>query len=224
MATQEWEAFLSEVTPQCAGVPYVTAENALRNAAVEFCQKSTIWRLPLTAVDVAVDTQEYDLSANASLPSYGQIVVPTYVEFDGTAIAALSSDQADAISPQWRESQIPMRYHMIEPHTLFLTWKPDAAVTGGLKIRVALKPTPTANEMEDWVYNDWREQIALGAIARLREIPNQPWSNYDRAQGDRNRFRGFIDQARGQADKGRTKVSSRVKLRGGWARGDTRGF
>jgi len=81
--------------------------------------------------------------------------------------------------------------------TIRLMPKTEEAITSGLKINIAVKPTRAGDELEDIVWEDWAELIAEGALADLRAIPNEQWTDYTVAAAHRRSFDDGINEARG---------------------------
>ncbi len=112
---------------------------------------------------------------------------------------------------QWRIQSDTQSTMFFQPERgkIRLMPKNEAAVTGALTVNVAVKPLRTADEVEDNVWEDWAEWIAEGALAELRAIPNEQWTDYQvsaahRLQFDEGIRRSRGDQVRSHAREDRT--------------------
>lgn len=75
---------------------------------------------------------------------------------------------------------------------------------------VALQPTQTAVGVPDFVFSDFVEDIAAGALARLLSIPDKAWTDTSLAQAKRNFFEGRVSIAAAKASKGFSRGRRRV--------------
>lgn len=191
-------AFLSEVMPSVPGCPHPVAINAVRSAARELCEKAPIWKNTPTAINVVAGTMEY-----AFAPATGTLVAGVvFAAYNGNEIFPKTEQQLDAIDPAWRttSSGDPKYYTQLSQRQIALVPKPGTTLSGGLVLRVSLKPSPTATTVDDSVYEEWREEIAAGALARLMMMPNKPWTNQDEAVFQAGLFMNGIRKAQKRAE------------------------
>lgn len=209
MTTTNWESYLPEVNPEVPACPHPIMVNAVRNAAIEFCEKTLIWREDLDAITILTDKRGYDLDP----PTDTVIVVPIYVAVDGEIIRPASVDQLDDVSLYQRVLKTSRTYDMISASRLQLGWEPDADLTSGLEVRAALRPSSSADGADTTIYEEWHEDIAAGAKARLMMMPNKNWTNPQLAMYYQNMFDAGIGEAKAVIGKGRTRVSQQVQMR-----------
>ena len=174
--------FLPEVLPSVPGCPIPMAINAIRNAAIQLCQESSWLTYTPAAIDIVAGTSEYALT-----PPTGSLVSDVlWAAHNDQNLTAKTEAQLDMLSGTWRtDSGDPVYYTFISRATriIRLVPTPTTALTGGLKLRYAIKPTPTATTVDDTVFEEWHEYIAAGALMRLLEIKDKPWSS--QAEADR---------------------------------------
>lgn len=193
MATA-WTAYFPEVMPHVGGCPHAMVVNAIRDAAREFAERTLLLRSTLSAINVVAAQQDYTLTP----PANTRVVTCLNVRYDGLPLQSTGEHAMDHIHPFWREGGVSRRWYMSTPGTLSLTFSPAAAITGGLVVRIAYKPTQTATDGDDILYDDWNEAIAAGALARLQGTANQDakWANPQMAQAWQAEFeRGIHDGA-----------------------------
>lgn len=113
---------------------------------------------------------------------------------------------------QWRiqgDNQ-PTMFFQPNRGTIRLMPKTEEAVTGALKINVAVKPRRDADEVEDIVWEDWAEPIAEGALAELRAIPNEQWTDYTVSAAHRAAFDHGVNVARGDQVRSHARADRTV--------------
>lgn len=204
-----WKSYLPQVLPHVRGCPTSLAINAVRDAAIELCSKSRIWRSTLTAQNIVADQDEYTLSP----PSNTTVITPVYVEVDEIVIRPMAADTLDHIAPRWRIGGALKAYHMLDATTLKLSWTPDEAVTDGLVVMVSLKPTEDSTQGDDILYDDWKRGIAAGAIGALKMMSDERWSDAVGAEKFRETFLFESANAKARARKSRTYRGTQVKMR-----------
>lgn len=82
-----------------------------------------------------------------------------------------------------------------------------------VRVRVALRPTKTATQVEDDLINYWTDPIVDGAMARILAIPDQPFSDPNKAMMMRASAARATHNARIEGNYGRVRGSMRVKQR-----------
>ncbi len=201
-----WESFLPEVLPQVPGCPEVTVITAIRSAAIDFCSKTRVWQVDLdTPITLEANRDTYDIDPPdieyeiVSIPLRG--VSYLGVELNGPTTAAdLTRD-----NPGWRNTTAtqPVTFIYNDPDkTIRVVPKPTAEVLNALTVRVALKPTRTSENADEYLFNEWLEAIGFGALERLFRIPGKSWSDAELARDYGNKFKKAIGDARARLWKG----------------------
>ena len=207
--TVTWDEFSREVLPAVPGCPPSVAENAIRQAVIDLCNKARVWREDLTAINIVANTAEYTLTP----PAGTRIIAPVNVRYNGESIDPEEEGDMDYEYFDWRElpAGTPTKYLIMAPETLTLNKKPIANITGGLEVRVAVKPTVDATGCDDLLRDDWLDVVADGAKASLMMIPNKAWTNYELAMALKKEFRKGIARARIRMIQGRTNKPVRAR-------------
>lgn len=211
MSTVPYSDFLPDVLPYVVGVPEPVAVEAVRNACIEFCQRSNYYRYEVDEITPTVGEGRYDLS----LPTDTQINQVLEVWYDGQRLLAQSDKQLSSMySTDWREVEgTPGFYTMLDQHELVLVPKPDTQIVDALKVIVALKPSRDSIRVFDDLWEHHYETIACGAKARLTAMPGLP--AYDmRVSAEHYRtFRNRISDAIRDVNKGHTTGTLAVRPR-----------
>ena len=206
--TTDFDDMLPEVLAYVPTVPEPVAINAIRNAAIEFCQASHIWLFDHDATTVVVGVANYEFD-----PPPDTVVVRVHQAwFDTGPIAPVTEDSLQAsFGTNWREATgTPTKFLQQVHNEILLVPIPDKRVVGGLKMTCALAPTRTATSIDTAIYERWAEKIAFGARARLHETPNQLYSDPAAAGYCRRMFMQGISQAKVERNRSLTRVSPRM--------------
>lgn len=174
-------AFLHLVLPFAKGAPDPLAEGMLRQAAIEFCEKTRCWRhivtMPLAASNRTIVAPNLTTIHEFEEARWNGIEL-TPVAFTDADVNEMTGKTAIG-SPQFI-TQIQPGQVSVYPFQ-----------TGTLRVSMFLKPRhgqaygvdatdPLAdayNVVPEFMLSQHGETIAYGALARLLAIPNEPFTN-----------------------------------------------
>jgi hypothetical protein len=200
--------FYPHVEPWCPGVAAPMMNQALRDAAREFCQESNVVQEVVTANTLANES-----TIEVDLPAQQQFVRVMSTQFKNVWLNVATTGGApnSVYSPTPGD---PTTMWLVDPQlgTITLYPTPTVSETSVLFIRAAFAPTPTATQLADVLYTDWVHAIAAGAIAYLQSNPATGYFSPTSA-GFRAKFDVAINKAARITEKGRVVVSQRVQGR-----------
>jgi hypothetical protein len=75
-------------------------------------------------------------------------------------------------------------------------------------LKVIVKPTIAAVEIDDFIYDEYREVITWGALAELQDVPGKPWSKIKDAAKNRVRFSKAMDNTSSKVTRGKTNANA----------------
>jgi hypothetical protein len=206
----DYSAFLTDVLPYVRDCPEFVAVNAIRNACIEFCEKSTWWRQSLTEITLVAGQGEYDLDvcAGASIATIISAHLGRQPLMFGT-----EEKMVETIGPDWRTREGPVHYvvHDGDFNTIRLAHVPDSVPEDTLKLHVALRPIKSSVRVPAELYERWSEVIGFGARARLHDTPGQPYTNTEAAREYRKWFMSGFGDAKIQANRGRSRAPLMVR-------------
>jgi len=209
MATKPLSDFLPQVLPSVLHCPQLLARNAVLEAAIEFCERTWVDQYDVPAISSIALTPSYVLAPRTNT----EIVEVIDVRYDGKHIDPTSRAELDLANPdiEWQAETGEVKAYIVDPpySTIRLVDAPADAITDGLKVRVALRPTHTATAVEDLLYFKHLQAIAAGAKAILYGMPDKPWTRVARQKEERDNF----DTAVGTASVHRAKGFSRMPQR-----------
>lgn len=211
-----WSDFYNYVLPYVPGVGTDVADFAIRGAAIDFCEDTQIDQADLTAVDLSISAADYTLAPPSD--QYDIVQVMSVRCDDHWLTPKTIDDLVRENGEYWPEmtAVTPRNFTQKTQDTLTVFPLPTTAVTGALKVRVAMRPDIAASGMTDWVANRYRRDIAAGAIAELMDQPSKPWSNPERAKVYNARFLAATSNALADRIRSFTRGSLQVNFRRGY--------
>jgi hypothetical protein len=201
----DWSYFYPKVLPHVIGAPLPLVDLELRTAARTFFDRTRAWRdwsAPITTVDGvrqypignAADTEVVRLERATKdanpLPVDGWMSL--YKD------PALHANTGDGLSSKTRQTVI------------LGTDTPGGAV---LQLLCSLRPSDTAQGLPDHLAAQYDQAIADGALAALRDLDGQTWSNPQAASQRRARFEAAIEAASARVFSSHTNTMPRARLR-----------
>lgn len=209
MSTVSYEAFFPEVLPYAHDVPEFVAINAIRNACIEFCEKSDYIIYTHDPITILPKVRNYELD----LPT-GTVLSRVLAGWVGNLpLTFKSQEDLQRIYPlDWRQMAGRPQYLTQEiPEEVIVCPYCDYKMDQGLKIIVATKPSRASTTVDGLVYERWAEHIAFGARARLYDTPNQPYTDPASAAKYRAYFEAAIGEAKTERNRGLTRNMTRVR-------------
>jgi len=211
-----YEDFFPYVLPEVIGAPEPLVVHAIRNACIEFCEKSGILTRDHDPVTVIANKVDYDLEP----PTGYRVVRVAKAWLDNNPLNPLAPDFVSEAAVYNRlfssynnQGSTPSAYLQKDAATITIWPMPDRQFRSGLTLRVALKPTRASTTIEDEVFEDYAEAIAHGAIARLMVSVGKPYTNVEMAAGHAALFNAGINVARQRATHGHVRSNLSVKMR-----------
>lgn len=215
--------FFPEVLPEVVGCATPLALNAIRNAVIEFCNRTLVWDYDIPAIDIVADTHTYTLT----VPANTMISTLMDVRDNGSPVNSKSPDALKAAWPligarlshgtvitpdDWQQyaSETAEFYHQPARNSIRLIGIPTTAKTAGLVIKAALRPTRAAVTLDDRILDEYWEQIGFGAKGRLMAMPKQAWSDTDMAAYYLAKFEAAISEAEGRVLRGNARDNQAV--------------
>lgn len=194
MLIAKYSELLNDVLPSLSADPSdPVTEYAIKRACIEFCAGSWIWQYLPDPIDVEAGEAYYDLEPETGADvSAVMDVAHNAVPLDAKSVAWL-----DAQLPGWRTNpSVPKYYTQVDSEQIILAAVPDANITGGLTMTLALEPSQSAVGLPKWIFNQYIYTLAEGAIAKLMMMPNKPWTDLQNGAMHESNFRAAIANAR----------------------------
>lgn len=187
-----WASFYPHVLPYVSGCPSPMVDQALRDAAREFCRESRAWVEQAATVLGNGTTRQ----RNFVFPAESELVQVMRATVAGEDMKILSSREMPA---DWQETapdagELDDTLVVLNSQTAYVLYPIPAS---GQKIIIyqALMPTMTASGVGDVIFTEYGEQMAKGAIARLASMQKKPWTDLDTAAMSEQWFERAIHAA-----------------------------
>jgi hypothetical protein len=194
--------FAKYVRPEVPGCPEIMILDAIKQAGIEFCERTKIAKEVVTITTVA-DEPRYALTTEeGTTPDMILVVKREDAEnLDPSSHEEFTDEHFD------RDSGEP-RYYYLDDNEIVLGMIPSGVED--LDVTVKLRPTEEATTLPDVLANKYKRKIACGAKARLMVMAGKPWSNPAAAQFNESEFQKAIDDANLREAKGNTNKRLRV--------------
>jgi hypothetical protein len=208
MSSKTFDAWFDEVLPDVPGVTQPVAKNAIRNAAIEFCDRSNVW-----VVDHDLMASIANVGAYQFEPPNGAVVAAVKDSwFNGMPLTPRTAGQlADEFIDWTAKVGTPVYYLQENTEELILVPMPSAALANAIKAKVALKPSRASTGIERWIFEKYLEEITHGAKGKLFSMQKKPWSDANLAIFHLGQFDDGIHKARLDATKGHTNAPLRTR-------------
>jgi hypothetical protein len=215
---KSYEEFFSWVLPEVAGCPEITALQSIRDSVIQFCELSLIHQVDHDPISVVAKIADYDIET--PLTNY-RVLKVMKAFYKGKELAPAGPDEVT--DPALYNSTIggytptyntPTAFFQKDTTRITLMPIPDQTLALAITMRIALVPTRSSVGCEDFIFEQWVEPIAAGAVARLQLSSGRPYSNPQAARDNQARFMAGVNIARLRAVRGYNRSSLSVQLLG----------
>jgi hypothetical protein len=169
-------AYLPDVLPHVAMCPSVVATHELLRAAQDFFERSRVWKAMTAPVAVAASQSLVDVVSPAANTDPARIEAAW---LDGRRLYPKTVEELnDVAGPLWTtQAGATAHYVQMTPYQVQLYPLPSVAAAQGIIFNFAVMPGEGTTTLPDDVADRYRDQIIMGAKARLMLYQNKPWSN-----------------------------------------------
>lgn len=205
--TTTLETFREYIQEDVAQCPQAVVTKKIREVLVDFCEQTRILRQAADAIDLAVSTAEYSITFTGD---YLPIEIDKAYLGDGSTdddeITVTSRRLLDTTVWNWQNITTDSKISaclLTESGAARVYPIPSSAPEDDLYLTCFVKPTWTATEVEDRLYNDWLPVIRDGVLGELMKQKGRPWADLEMASYYANKyFKGRAD-AKGRALQGK---------------------
>ena len=202
------DAFLPHVRPWAPGVPDPTAFKNIRLAAIEFCERTRLWRF-----EDDYDVTESECNDGIYTPNGSVLHDIEVVIFNGQELMPKATRDLDRLEKGWRTgdlgSGLPKYYTQIEQNMLRIV----PAMAGHLYLSLRLKPEKNTTDLPDFLEQQYAEVIGWGALGRLLLVPGQSYTSPEMGQFYAQKFNDKIDRLNTKGSKGQQNAPKRTRAR-----------
>lgn len=211
MSNIAYTEFFPEILPYFPGIPEPLAVNAVRNAAIEFCDR-TDW-LVYTPIpqDLIANENEYDLTLDVPVDHTVARVQAAWC--NQLQMYPKSEDDLRRLyGLDWRRQYgRPIYFTQYTPDTLIVVPMSSTYASQALYFTLILRPTRESTTCDSSLHERWVEVIAYGARMRLHEAAGHAYENPQLAEKYRALFKTGINQAIVERTRGLARTNLRVR-------------
>jgi hypothetical protein len=203
--------FLPEVMQYVPDVPEFVALNSLRNAAIEFCEKTRVIQVDIDPITLQDNKASYIIQTPPDMKFVD--LVEAYI--GDRLIIPKSSEELARIyrATDWRSLKGSTAYitRVVYPEIQLVPYL-ETVTDEILRIRASLAPTRDATEVPESLYQEFVEQISYGARGRLYGTPKQSYTDKTMAREYLMMFRSAIGEVKTRVNRGLTRASGSIEF------------
>jgi len=224
MANKTWREFLPYFMEEVGGCPRPTAERIVKRVVIHFLENSLILEKDAHPINIASYEKNYDIDFPEGEDTYRPIAIirarwgeTTDTVPDGDFLGVTHWDDMDAThGKKWdaeTTSQYPNKVILNYDNSLRVYPVPEEDQDDELHLRCAVTLKQDATDVDEWIFENFVEDIAKGCLAELLKQPGKTWTDREIALTYQREYWDGIRAARKQSTGGKGEVSGRVKPR-----------
>lgn len=198
------DLILPLIRPYAPGCADPTAYMGIRQAAAEFCERTRLWRYD---ADFAVTSSD---TATVTTPADSVLYEIELAQFNAVDLEPVNTQYLDERRNNWRSGDLTGQPEFITQTDMnavrVVPWQ-----AGTLTLHLYLKTSQDADELPDFMADQFRETIAYGALARILMVPNQSFSSPQMATFWQAKFDEKLDALTGANIFGQQRAPKRTK-------------
>jgi hypothetical protein len=204
MAYTDFSDFQSYVMNEVQGCPRPVMDTFIRKFAIRLCEKGQVLRKDASEINITAEERTYALNFTENL--YKAISIH-YAEYEsGQEMSRTSEAKLKDSEPTWKQlttSGRPQKGYLTLDNKLHVVPKPTADVDNDpITVTCVVKPVRTATKIDTYVFENYAETIAYGALSELQLMQQQSWYNEKLAEQNARKWRQGLRQARAHALNG----------------------
>jgi hypothetical protein len=203
---QEWVDSISRDVPE----PITgTVARFVQIAIQEFFRKSEAWRI----TEVATIAPKTNVLTSDDLPPNSYIKAIDWAYF--TPANGSREKMTVVLLQNMEESK--GRSNCIALGKDSMSFAFDGDVGGKIEVGYIVQPNRSITEVPDLIADQWFEAIRVGALGRLLDMADRPWTNHNSAVINLDRFERSAQEAKREARRDRSRPRRVAKFNPGFA-------
>lgn len=204
-----YSALVGEILPDVLGCPDITIERAVRDAAVEFCDRTLVYTVDQEPMVVQAGIAEIDLD----IPSGTRLVQVLRAQIGRNRLDRVSREDLYNSGRDWKnEPGRPVAITFETELSVRLVPVPSERLVEPLYIRFAVTPTMASTSLPDAVGERYFKELVNGAKASLLMMPGVPWANAPLGNLCRTLFERGMREATLTASQDAVSATKRVRM------------
>lgn len=205
MATfRQWEQMIG---PYMTGMSVPALEDAVRDACIEFCQRTRVDTRIKGSVPYLPEEPDTELPLVSNETTPWQVInlwTPTGLLLPKTRREIDEKFPDGFVGVTVSDTRDLFGWISLRPQLVRLV--PALSIEVMLRLELCYQPKRTARQVDDYLFDLFGEQISWGAMARLAEHADVPYAQPDRAMGYRMRFEDAISRIGQRSVGGHNKM------------------
>lgn len=186
-----YEDFFPLVMPSVSACPASLAEQHIRNAAIEFCDRTHVWAEDLDTLLSDGLTGKFPLALDDQVELAKLLTV---IVVDPGAPRGVEYDPIDSRAGRRLANNGTNKNVVWTDDQRSITLLPAPIDGAQVRVYAALKPSMQSFEFPNDLYGQYATQIAKGALASLLDIPGSDWRDSGSAGIKRAEFEREINR------------------------------
>jgi hypothetical protein len=222
MANKTWREFLPYFMEEVGGCPRPTAERIVKRVLIHFLENSLILEKEANKIYMTENEGQYDISFSVDKYRPIAIVRARWGEYpddipEGNFLDISHWDEMDSVyGQQWdmeTTSNLPSTVILNFDNTLQVYPIPTESSDDELNLRCAVTLLQSSTSVDEFIFENFVEDIAKGCLAELLKQPGKTWTDRDIALDYERDYWDGIRAARKQSTGGKGETSGRVRPR-----------
>lgn len=191
----------NDIALECPGAPNPLMLSRARMAITEACKRSLISNATLETHDIEAGDPLVLLSPPNSCVNIWRVM---WVKTTQHFLPVQERQQLSDWDADWEknEDEWPQSYLMYRQNDMIQLYPtPTVDKNDALTVHCAFIPHPDTTKMDKILYDNYREMIVQGAVAKLQRMPGTAWHNPQAAAWNEREFQAEISKARANQGK-----------------------
>lgn len=209
MTSRAFSTLSAKVSASVPGCPYPLLVQYVRDAAIRVCERALVWRYEQPAFNLTPGVYQYSFNK----PDDTLVHSVLLATLNDSALEVLTLDAATKLYPKWpilsttsttiaENGTEPRSLAQVDVHRYVVLPAPDASKTYSIRMIYALKPSRSALEMDEAVFDEYELPILHYALQTLLAIPQVQWADKALATYHAKQFLFTLTEARAQSNLG----------------------
>jgi len=219
MTTRDFSSLVPRLQPSVPGCPHQTVVQYIRDAAIKACEKTLAYRYQQPVFNLTPGTYVYTFRK----PADTQVHAVFITLMNNEPLEVLPLDKALALYPAWADKYTtsasiaefgsePRSITQISPNEFAVLPLPDAERTYAVRMFYALRPTRSATDIDEVIFDDLEDVIMHGALQQLLVLPDASWSDRELAAYHAKQFLSQTAERRARANLSNSRGMMRVQM------------
>jgi len=191
-----------DVLAEAPGCPIYTARDKIRLAAIDFCKQTGVSVHTEELIDIDAECNIMPLPVPGASVRVWQVLYVKTTGFAGQVVPVSRRSMVER-SAQWESltGDYPHSYIRLNNKQIQIIPIPNQDLSEVMSIQCSYIPKRDATRLHAVLFDEYRDAITHGALARLLKMSKEEW--YDRGEAaERAQFFQYcVNEARPLADK-----------------------